>query len=195
MPIVPLNGQLLVVRLSILPTEIPHLLSLHTARYPGAHNLEAAANALVLSKFEPAVSAAFVKSVCEWGGGHRQIGRILSNNSRHDIAAALQEGFALAIAGSVPEGVKRLCGLRNLGQSFASKQIRFLAPSRAVILDSVIRTRLGYAETVKGYADFLGDCQQILESVRTSNQLEERQAASLRICDIEAAIFTKLQGY
>ncbi|MER9132744.1 hypothetical protein [Mesorhizobium sp. M0768] len=123
------------------------------------------------------------------------MGRTRESNSPKEVSSALSEGVALARSGEVAGGVERIRRLRNLGQSFASKQMRFLEPTRAVILDSVIRNGLGYGETAIGYAEFLNDCQTILTSVRRSGQLRDKQAAGLRICDIEAAIFAKLQGY
>ncbi|WP_370146036.1 8-oxoguanine DNA glycosylase OGG fold protein [Bradyrhizobium elkanii] len=195
MPIREVGGRICIVRLELHPDEIPDLLVRHADNYPGAHELESAGLALIETGFQPEASADFVQRVCRWGGGDRQMGRVRDNNSPDEVSLALSEGVALARGGEVAKGVDRIRRLRNLGQSFASKQIRFLEPTRAVILDSVIRSGLGYAETATGYAEFLSDCQMILISARGSGQLGKTQAAGLRVCDIEAAIFAKLQGY
>jgi len=195
MPIRELEGRLCIVRLELSPAEIPDLLVRHAKKYPCAQELELAGTALAQAKFRPKASADFVQRVCKWGGGDRQMGRIRDNNSPNEVSLALSEGIALARSGDVAGGIERVQRLRNLGQSFASKQMRFLEPTRAVILDSVIRNRLGYRQTATGYAEFLSDCQTILTEVRRSGQLPETQAARLRVCDIEAAIFAKLKGY
>lgn len=195
MPIREFKGRICIVRLELHPGEIPDLLVRHANNYPGAQELESAALALIESGFQPEVSADFVRCVCKWGGGDRQMGRVRDNNSPNEVSLALSESVALARGGEVAKGVERIRRLRNLGQSFASKQMRFLEPTRAVILDSVIRSGLGYAETGTGYAEFLSDCQTILTNVRGSGQLGKTQATELRVCDIEAAIFAKLQGY
>lgn len=193
MPIRGSDGQVCFVRLDLSLSEIPSLLDRHARYYPGAQGLEERGFKLVNSGFEPGASVEFALSVCKWGRGDRHMGRIRANNTAERIASALKEGCLLARSGSVAEGVERICDLRNLGQSFASKQLRFLEPSRAVILDSVIRTRLGYQETPAGYAEFLEDCRSILVLVQKSNQVE--RGARFRVCDIEAAVFAKLQGY
>jgi hypothetical protein len=189
------QGRLYIVRLELSPAEIPDLLVRHAKNYPGAQALELAGMTLAEANFEPEASANFVQRVCKWGRGDRQMGRIRDNNSPNEVSLALSEGVTLARSGDVARSIDRVQRLRNLGQSYASKQMRFLEPTRAVILDSVIRNGLGYSETATGYAEFLSDCQTILTEVRRSGQLQETQAAGLRVCDIEAAIFARLQGY
>lgn len=195
MPIRECQRALCIVRLELFPAEIPDLLIRHANYHPGPQALELAGVALAQDDFEPAASADFVQRVCMWGGGYRQLSRVRKNNSPYEISLALSQAVQLARSGQVAMAVERIRHLRNIGQSFASKQIRFLEPARAVIFDSVIRTGLGYAETAHGYAAFLNDCQTILSSAQRSGQLDEKQATSLRVCDIETAIFAKLQGY
>jgi hypothetical protein len=120
---------------------------------------------------------------------------VRDKNSPTVVAAALSEAVGLAQRGDVSAGVECIRRLDHVGRSFASKQLRFLEPLRAVILDSVIRTGLGYPDKPKGYAEFLDDCQIMLAEVQQSGEIESSLAATLRVCDIEAAIFAKLQGY
>jgi len=195
MTVVQVNGKLAIVRLELAPAEIPDLLQRHRKHYPKMEGLEDAGRALVEGGFDPAMSRAFVKRVCEWGGGHRIVSRVLERNTDEQIASAMREGYGNALEGRVAEGVERIRGLTYLGQSFASKQLRFLVPHLAVILDSVIRTGLGYKETVVGYNEYLADCRALLEGARESNQLEASFKAKLRVCDIETALFAKIQGY
>lgn len=194
MPIREINGQLCFVRLELSSDEIPELLEWHSENYPGVGNLEALGAALVASSFEAEASKIFLRKVYEWGGGLRNLSRVEKNPS-DEIASALSEGVALVRKGEVAEGVERLQQLRQAGQSFASKLIRFMEPTRAVILDSVIRNHIGYAETTKGYNCFLKDCYEVLSSIRQSDRFKNTSAEALRVCDIEAAIFAKLQGF
>lgn len=193
MPIVSTNGELTFVRLSIAPTDIPDLLAAHAKEYPRADEIEAQGAALVHAGFPAANSTEFIQQVCEWGRGHRLVGRVLGENSAQQIADALRDGFEFAYQGHAGQGVERICKLRYLAQSFASKQLRFLAPTQAVILDDVIRSALGYADTVQGYDEFLADCQTILGHAQKAGIKYLGQP--LRIANIEAAVFAKLKGF
>lgn len=194
MPIREINCQLCFVRLELSLDEIPELLEWHGENYPGVRGLEAIGAALVASSFEAEASKVFLRKVYEWGGGLRNLSRVEKNPS-DEIALTLSEGVALVRKGEVAKGVERLQQLKQVGQSFASKLIRFLEPSRAVILDSVIRNHIGYTETTKGYTDFLNDCYDVLISIRRSDRFKNTSDEALRVCDIEAAIFAKLQGF
>lgn len=194
MPVIVVEGRFCVVRLSLAPTEIPGLLHSHSQAYPGAEDCERIGQSLVESDFESRKAGEFVRAVLKWGGGLR-LTRKLASNSKEEIGAALRDGYALALKGDVCAGVERIRKLNGLGQSFASKMLRFLAPSAAVILDGVIRSDLGYRDTSAGYGQFLDDCNRLHDLVRESDHLDEQVREALRICDIEAAIFAKLQGY
>jgi len=195
MTVVQVDGNFAIVRLELALSEIPDLLRRHAKKFPGAKELEDAGGTLVACGFEAGASHAFVKRVCEWGGGHRFVDRVLENNTDQQIAAALREGYASALDGDVAEGVKRIGGLYYLGQSFGSKQLRFMAPTLSVILDGVLRSRLGYEETAEGYSEFLADCRTLLAHAQRSDQLDAAFRAQLRVCDIETALFSKVQQY
>ncbi len=195
MPILQHNGKLAVVRLELSPDEIPALLSAHAIQYPGAKDLEILGEKLQLEKYPPLASVNFVRKVCEWGGGDRLISRVLVTGHER-ISEVLQHSVRLADQGLVADAVAEIQKLPYLGQSFASKQLRFLRPARAVILDSVIRNNLGYPATGEGYTEFLRDCEemlQLLQKLAPKGPLDVKQP--LRVCDIEAAIFAKIQGY
>jgi hypothetical protein len=189
------NGVFAFVRLELSLSEIPHLLAKHRRKYPGGPKLERQGRALVGAAFAQRDAVRYVEAVCRWGRGQRFVGRVLSDNAHEDIQQTLREAYALACMGNAALGVERITSIVYLGQSFASKQLRFLAPSRAVILDEVIRSSLGYAQSIDGYEQFLGDCQSILARARTCRQLQTGIKAALRVCDVEAAVFAKLKGY
>lgn len=195
MAVIAVDGSYAVVRLAIKPEAIEDLLLRHRIEYPDAIRLEALGADLIQNNFEPNVAKEFVRQVCEWGRGHRFVGRAVDRNSPPDIASALKKGYALALEDQEGEAVARIAQLAYLGQSFASKQLRFLVPDRAVILDSVIRTRMGYTETVEGYREFLEDCRAILKLAKASDRISREFRERLRVCDIETALFAQLQGY
>jgi hypothetical protein len=186
MTIIQYDGKLAVVRLELSPEEIPALLEQHAKHYPGATDLEVLGAKLQDENYPPLASVNFVRQVCRWGGGDRLISRILVTGQDR-ISEVLHQSVILADQGLIAEAVAEIQKLPYLGQSFASKQLRFLRPMRAVILDSVIRDNLGYPETGDGYTGFLRDCEEALRLMPTS--------PPYRICDIEAAIFAKIQGY
>jgi Putative 8-oxoguanine DNA glycosylase OGG-like protein len=194
LPIVPINGNLAFVKLEINSTEIPRLLVRHAKRYPGSDQLEMCGAALVAAAFPLDAAASFVNQVCLWGGGDRFVDRVLHDNGMKEIADALDEGYQKAQCGEVSAGVERIRRLKFLGQSFASKQLRFLAPTRAVILDDSIRSNLGYEDTAQGYDAFLSDCREILKHAQAQRVLRPC-GRPLRIADIEAAVFAKIRGF
>jgi hypothetical protein len=67
--------------------------------------------------------------------------------------------------GRVVESLTILLQVKNLGISFASKHLKFLAPKNAVVLDSIIEEQLGYATNPAGYGAFLTDCSEILDGL------------------------------
>lgn len=188
MPIVTINQQICFVRLELRAGEIRGLLERHVLNYPGAADLEQRGLQIIESGFPSAETGAFVEAVVRWGGGQRFVGRLLDQNKPETIGEVLIEADNKLQLGQVAEAVSTLQRLRYLGQSFASKVARFLHPDRAVILDEVIRGALGYRESQIGYQEFLGDCKATLALLSPDHP-------HLRICDVEAAIFAKIQGY
>ncbi|HEX5279696.1 MAG TPA: hypothetical protein VFW28_06430 [Micropepsaceae bacterium] len=188
MPVLIENGVCRFVRLEINPQEIPVLLAAHHDVWEPPDHLEATAQELCAQDFPDDRSARFAEEVIRWGGGHRFVGRFREMNANADIAEALRRAAALADQGAVSQAVAWVQTLNYLGQSFASKLVRFIRPERAVILDDVIRSSLGYLDNEQGYDEFLSDCRQVLD-------LALQEQPQLRVCDIEAAVFAKLQGY
>jgi hypothetical protein len=181
------NGEAAFVRLRLSTDEIRPLLERHQANYPNADQVEAVARAAVAAGFDIASCRQLLTSAMTWGRGRRNLTRVLANPP-NDIRGAVVEANKLLTENSPAEAVERLRRLHRLGQSFASKVARFLSPDKAVILDSVIRKALGYAEDANGYRAFISDCWEAHSILKHGNP-------GLRICDVEAAIFAKLQGY
>lgn len=188
MSIAVIRENICFVRFELSAGEILGLLERHAKEYPGATAREQLGAATIDKGFQPADCKAFIEAVVRWGGGQRFVGRLLDQNTPEQISFALLEANDLLQAGHTAAAVSRLQQLRYLGQSFASKVARFLSPTTAVILDEVIRGALGYRESQDGYQEFLIDCQNTLALLSTHHP-------PLRICDVEAAIFAKIQGY
>lgn len=188
MPVVQQGTRVLFVRLDLDPAEIPSLLAAHRRKWEPPDRLEALAESLVAQDFPDAAAGQFAEQVVRWGGGQRFVGRFRQKNSDQKIASTLRQAATLADIGKTTLAVAHVQLLDQLGQSFASKLVRFICPTRAVILDEVIRGALGYRESSDGYEEFLQDCRLVLNAARV-------QLPELRICDVEAAIFAKIQGY
>ncbi|NLS07655.1 hypothetical protein HGP14_30820 [Rhizobium sp. P32RR-XVIII] len=190
MPVMEIQGRLSFVRISLAPSEVPQLLERHRSEYPGADVVEQCARRLIAANFPPADATAFIEGVCVWGGGNRNLSRIRDAGDA-TIAQALKSATDAIESGHGTQAIDELRELPHLGLSFASKVARFLAPDKCVILDSVIRSRIGYVASSEGYAEFLQDCSQLLDMLRTSESLEDALRDSLRISDVEAAVFMK----
>jgi len=188
MPVIANESGLLIVRLAISGEEIPDLLERHRTKWAPPARLEAEGLFIREQQFPVSRCARFAEEVITWGRGHRFLGRFLEKNPEENIATAMSEASASVSDGDVPGAVSRMQDLRQLGQSFASKIVRFLHPDKAVILDDVIRRSLGYRADSNGYAEFLSDCETILRAVKPDYP-------HLRVSDVEAAIFSKIQGY
>ena len=182
MPIEKVEHGFAFVKFVLEPDELPKWLALHRNEWEDIDKLEAKAQSLIADGFQPKAAKEFVLSVIHWGRGHRFAGRFKKRNTDSKVAAALKDAINAKTMG---EAAETIAALRHLGFSFASKVLRFMAPEKAVILDEVLSTHLGYPKTADGYKDFLSDCRA----------LREIAAPDLRICDIESALFAKVQGY
>lgn len=176
-------------RLVLDPTEIPGLLTRHREKWEPPDRLERLASGL-RPEYPPQACHFVAWEVIKWGRGYRFVGRFAEKNPPDRVADRLREAADLVDRQRIPEAVEHVQGLEQLGQSFASKIVRFMFPDRAVILDAVIRQKLGYREDRHGYGEFLSDCHVILKAAN-----EELPDRALRVCDVEAAIFAKLQDY
>lgn len=182
-------------------TEFPALLLIFQQNVPSRPNkpttaeIEKRAANLADNDFRVTELQSFIKTVCNWGGYPGIAGRIIKNNEINEIATIFRKAYRQALDGDVIEALETLQQIKGLGKvSFASKHLKFLAPERAVVLDSIISERLGYRMNAGGYARFLDDCNTILSHVLTGG-LEYTGWAKegWRVSDIEMAIFAKIK--
>jgi hypothetical protein len=137
----------------------------------------------------------FIRTVCSWGGYEGIAGRVFKYNRIEQLAVIFRKAHQQAQNGEVVEALQTLQQIRHLGSvSFASKHLKFLAPERAVVLDSIISKRLAYPMNPKGYQDFWNDCNTILQHIDAANlEYTGWGASGWRISDVEMAITAKLR--
>lgn len=98
----------------------------------------------------------FSRQVCQWGRGERVWGNLERHYTRSALTDALRQWVAqVAQAHNPAEAVQGGIAIKGLGVSFASKHLRFLAPSRYAVLDAVLSDGLGYALNPAGYGLFM----------------------------------------
>ena len=182
-------------RLWLSPAEFPDLLRWHYTEGYDPRRIEREALDLATADFPADRTAAFVKSVCDWVNYHGVVGRVLKHNGAESIAEAFRSALALLQRDRVADALRQITSLRGLGVSFGSKHLKFLDPSRAVVLDSIISGRLGYLLTIDGYMEFLGDCQALLARVLAAG-IEypfPDHRPGWRVSEMEMVIFAKFR--
>jgi hypothetical protein len=178
-------------RLQVTLAELPGLLSAHRQRDPATRAIEAQAVRLAEGGFRGENLKAFIEAVCAWGGYSGVAGRVIKHNAPVEtLIAAFRECHALLRANLPVKALERITALHSLGTSFGSKHLKFLAPDRAVVLDSVISGRLGYRPAPAGYAELLDDCYTLLRAVQAAGTpFPFPDEGRWRVSDIEMAIF------
>ena len=159
--------------------------------------VEEQAQTLRSSEYSEEMSRAFVEAVCKWGNYEGVAGKVLRGNPLPKVAEALGIADRYLASDRPVQALEAIMTLFGLGQvSFASKHIRMLAPDKAVVLDSVIRKHLGYANNLAGYGSFLADCTAIRGGLNEKRALNPINLGSpWRLCDVEMAIYSKLRGF
>ncbi|MCV3765097.1 hypothetical protein [Rhizobium sp. TRM95796] len=190
MPILQVTDGLAIFRFVLLPAEVPILLERHRTKYSGSADIEEAANRLKAYGFAENASVNFVGDVYNWSRMRRNADRV-QKASGFEIAAKLRAASQQIDDGDEPKAIQTLCKIPHLGMSYASKIARFLDPAKCVILDSVIRERIGYPNDIDGYAAFLRDCRDALTLLKASPVLDPCWRETLRVSDVEAAFFMK----
>lgn len=184
-----MNGRVHVVRLTVPLRAFTTLLASHGSAYDGTEHCERLGAAYVRNGFKVAETKAFVQAVCRWGNYAGVGGRVIAENATADIKKALKDGHARLLNGNPKEAIECVTSLYGLGVSFGSKHLRFLAPRRAVVLDSIISESLGYKRTPEGYAEFVRDCAKIRRLLNAAAIPTSRAHRRWRISDVEMAIF------
>ncbi len=196
MTIETISGGFAVVHVALRPEEVPCLLKKHAKEFADTdldpQKIEAFAREVVSNGFNREGAKELLLMVCEWGRGHRNLKRVNEFNDAEDVAKIMKASFCHAMAECYATALKTMRQLKRIGRSFASKLLRFLLPERAVIMDSVIRTRLGYPDSDSGYVEFRDECQNLLDKIREHHARKD-ESCTFRICDIEAALYTKIR--
>jgi hypothetical protein len=177
--------------------EFPELLKAFARANPATPVIEQMGARLAEQNFAPAKLKEFIQAVCRWGGYTGIGARIIQNNEEGELTSRFGQAYKMVADGGVVEALAILLQVNSLGISFASKHLKFLAPSDAVVLDSIIEEQLGYATNPAGYGAFLTDCRDILDACKEHEipypiALTKWNAQEWRISDIEMAIFAKL---
>lgn len=183
--------------LSIDLSEYPDLLMRFMAEDPDTQRIELLGRELIEEGVAEEALKVFIRAVCKWGGYPGVSGNIFKNNDTSFLLVAFRAAIkALELADPV-SALRHLISVRNLGISFGSKHLKFLAPDQVVVLDSIISRRLGYPiddADLSGFASFLDDCRRIRDLLRTSRVPYPGWGSDgWRISDVEMAIFQALR--
>jgi hypothetical protein len=187
-------------RLKSTWNEIISLANLHFSRHalvgalqeffysePGSENLTKKLENLAqhLDLEEPDEGFRFSRQVIkDWGRGDRVWGNLERKHTSAGLGRLICEWLKIVKASNCPaEALGPGVQIKGLGVSFASKHLRLFDPERFATLDEIICNTLGYARNLAGYNLWLYD----LTILR--NKLEEKYNLTLRIADIESAIF------
>jgi len=192
MPVILHDGHLHITHLAVTAGDFPGLLRAHRREFPETGTIEREAQKLIVEEFEHNATIAFVDRVMRWGRGDRNVSRVLAQGI--GMTTLVADAYTEAVNNGPASGLAVLEPIDYLGIPFASKLLRFLLPDAAVILDSVMRENLGYPESPRGYQTLLAECRSLLDHVR-DQPYPLQENGRWRICDIEAAIYAKLQGY
>lgn len=191
-----LNGSSLkLVRLSMKPADFSHYLTQGIGSDGRLAKTEALARDLIARSFPSDLSLQFVKAVCLWGGDPRRAGKVIKNNRPSDISRALRRAYQFSAQNKLKEAIEAVTEPAGLAVSFGSKHLKFLAPNKHVVLDSIISERLGYRRDVTGYLEWLDTCRQFLRTVRRYGVSYPGIGKNgWRVSDIEMAIFNKIRS-
>jgi len=174
----------------MLPQAFAERLKDHRHRYNLTGDCEARAVRLRSSCFPPRATGDFVREVSQWAR-YAGMGQRIVTQNRGKLTKAFREANDLLSRNDVIGALKRLNELRQLGGvSFASKHLRFLAPDRAVVLDSVLERGLGYAMNAAGYRRFLDHCHELAAQLDACGVNDPcRHDGKWLIADVEGALF------
>lgn len=199
MAIISHDGRLHFTRLSLELSELPTLFERFITPRPASQDsrtpdIEKFAASVIVSGFPAEDTQTLIRRICHWGGYAGVAGRVLRDNGPSILHDHLTSATAMVNKGDVGGALDRLQKIKGLGLSFAPKHLKFLAPDRAVVLDSIISSNLGYPMTRPGYEAFLADCQTILHMARQAGVAYPGWGPNgWRVSDIEMAIFQKLR--
>lgn len=190
MPLLMKKNEVGFVRLWMKSGEFSKLLKTAMKQDPKTLVVERQAKDLISADFKEPDTVSFVKAVCGWGNYAGVGGNVLKKNAVPDIVSALREGYRLSVDGKYSEAISRVTRLDGLAVSFGSKHLRFLAPDRCVVLDSVLSQRLGYPMDPESYAEFRDDCDSICKKLNADQvPYPIPDGGEWRVADVEHAIY------
>ena len=146
---------------------------------------------LVQSNFSPELTDRFVREVCKWGGYAGVAGKVLRANRIEDVVSTMRVSYAATQEGDLERAISAITSLRGLAVSFGSKHLKFLDPNNHVVLDRIIRERLGDPRTIGGYCEFNADCASLRDAVNGEGY-RRSDGRPFRIADVEMAVFQML---
>ncbi|OYW56029.1 MAG: hypothetical protein B7Y80_03150 [Hyphomicrobium sp. 32-62-53] len=190
------NGtSLKLVRLVIELDEFPGYLTKGIGEDGRLERTEAKAREIAKRNFPQDDCREFVRAVCLWGDDPRRGGKVIKRNHPEKISKAMKSAFEFSMQGQIANALDAVTKLEGLAVSFGSKHLKFLAPDRHVVLDSIISERLGYTRDVKGYLQWLAACHEFVILVREAGvKYTGIGSDGWRVSDIEMAIFNKIRS-
>jgi hypothetical protein len=135
--------------------------------------------------------------VCGWGGSPYVAQKIIAGNAGQTakLCKAFRDSLNDLQGEKVGPAIETLDAVQGMGISYASKHLRMLDPSNAVVLDKRISDGLGYELTISGYLEFLGHCKAISERLeRAGIECSRSAARTWRVSDVEMAIFMHVRA-
>jgi hypothetical protein len=193
MPVLQINGELKIVRLSIKLTEFPSLLKQHLDSDPETIKMEKLGIAYIANGFKLNETEEFVRKVCKWGNYAGVAGSVLKHNALDFIQQQLKKAYEFNLSDNFLEAITSVKRINCLAVSFGSKHLKFLNPDRAVVLDRIISERLGYPHSELGYVEFLKECISIRDILNNANVVASAPHLLWRVSDVEMAIFMRLR--
>lgn len=172
--------------------DFPALLDKHRAGDPSTASVELYAREFVQLGLPVERLWAFIRMVCGWGNSPFVGGNIVRYNARQtqDLHRKFVECREHLDASNSRAAIACMSSIEGMNVSFASKHLKFLAPEKAVVLDSLISRGLGYALTTDGYVEFVEKCQSIAERLNQAGLRAKALGGSpWRVSDVEMAIF------
>lgn len=171
----------------------PLFLAKHAQSDPITRCIEEYAAQYVADGFPKDRTKALVSAVCRWGGNQRQIASRVLKNKPRSMRLRFSVAHQALLNGDPRAAIDTVTEVKNLGLSYGSKHLKFLCPTHAVVLDGVIRKKLGYPETPNGFLAFLADCGEIRDDLNANHVPTGAAELIWRVSDVEMAIFAKVK--
>lgn len=176
--------------------EFPDCVRTHLDRVPHTLDIEAMAKEFTRRGHQPSDVAPFVWAVCRWGGYPGIAGRVLRDNSPQHAAASFRDAVR-QIESGVEVAICHVLSLRQLGVSFASKHLRFLAPEACAILDSQMAAAAELGRSPRGLAEYSAICAGLsarLQARPIPNPVQ-RPGGLWYPADVDMALFAVTKGW